>query len=66
MLSKQHTNITIKLLWISAFVLIQLLVSGVMLAQEVCVCVGGGGGDGETRVFIECSSDAKLLNKTTK
>ena len=65
MLSKQHTNITIKLLWISAFVLIQLLVSGVMLAQEVCVC-GGGGWDGETRVFIECSSDAKLLNKTTK
>ena len=46
MLSKQHTNITIKLLWISAFVLIQLLVSGVMLAQEVCVCVWGGGGGG--------------------
>ena len=37
--------------------LIQLLVSGVMLAQEVCVCVcvcgggGGGGGGGKGGLF---------------
>ena len=54
-ISKNCTHITIILLWISAFVLIQLSVPGVMLTQEVW-----------RRRFTECSRNSKLLNKTTK
>ena len=53
--SKNYTHITIILLLISAIVLIQLSVSGVVLAQEV----------GEGEGFIECSNDSKLLNRQT-